>query len=401
MAKNKKQKPLDIEEEIIEEQPVIIEEEETSKQISQPKNIDSDDIPDELQDIINNCGADSSYTVGVFRYDTKTQQKEKVGTYEIQDFLPDQIAKTYGGGKYEYHIRLNNKLYRRLTTTYATAIVPEKPQVPTLQDIQNMINNSHKDDTSNNTMVELMKLQQTQMMALFTTLLQNKPKEDDSFDKAIKMMSVLGVRNANNDTDKMLSVFQKGLELSTTVSNLKGDDDDEEDKSLVDKLMNLAVKSGIGQELLQKLLAGKEQNLQIPQIPQVENPLPQETIIQPQIQQPVQSTSFDLVKKFIDKHKKKILVNYNSKTTVEDLAEFYYNGIAIDDDLINAFTEVFLQDTTPLISDIAEFNEPNVLEYVKSFLAKLKDLLYNNDTEEDLEEEEKNAVSLEKSTDTK
>ena len=129
------------------------------------KEIDNDDIPNELQSIIDQCGNDTSYTVGVFRYNDKTNQKEKVGTYEIPDFLPDQIAKKYGGGKYEYMIRVGNKLYRRLTTTYATAIVPEQPKVPTLQEIQEMIINSNQKNENNNVpIIELMKLQQTQMM---------------------------------------------------------------------------------------------------------------------------------------------------------------------------------------------------------------------------------------------
>lgn len=112
--------------------------------------------------------------------------------------------------------------------------------------------------------------------------------------------------------------------------------------------------------------------------------------------------NLEIVKAFLQKHKKKILINYNSKTSIEELADFYYNGIAIDDDLINAFTEVFLQDVTPIINDIAEFNEPNISAYVKSFLDKLKDLLYNNDDTEDTQEEvDSNGVSTQESSDKK
>lgn len=399
----KKQKPIEIEEQIIEEeeQPTVVIEEEPNTQPKMPKEMDSADIPDELQAIIDNCGNDTSYSVSVFRFDTKTQQKEKVGTYQIQDFLPDEIAKMYGGGKYEYHIRVGNKLYRRLTTTYATAIVPEKPQIPTLQEIQTMMNNNiQKDENSNNVMMKMLELQQQQMTTLLTTLLTNKPKEDDSFDKAIKMMTVLGVKNANNDIDKMLSVFQKGLDLSTKVSDLQGTDDEDEDTGIITKLLKKVINSEAGADILQKLLAGKTVLPQVEQ-PTVENPLQPETLIQPQsVAQPIQqNSSVDIVKNFLNKHKKRILIEYNSKTEVEDLADFYYNGILIDDELINAFTEIFLQDTTPLINDIPEFNEPNISHYVKSVLDKMKDMLYNNSTD-NKEEVDTNDISTQENTDT-
>lgn len=397
----KKQKPIEIEEEIIEEEQPVVVEEEPNINPKPPKEMDSADIPDELQNIIDNCGNDTSYSVSVFRYDTKTQQKEKVGTYQIQDFLPDEIAKIYGGGKYEYHIRVANKLFRRLTTTYATAIVPEKPQVPTLQEIQAMMNNNNqKDENSNNVMMKMLELQQQQMTTLLTTLFANKPKEDDSFDKAIKMMTVLGVKNANNDIDKMLSVFQKGLDLSTKVSDLQGDDE-EEDSGIISKLIKKVINSDAGADILQKLLSGKGQLPQIEQQPTVENPMQPETLIQPQsIAQPIQNSSIDIVKNFLNKHKKRILIEYNSKTEVEDLADFYYNGILIDDDLINAFTEVFLQETTPIINDIPEFNEPNISQYVKSVLDKMKDMLYNNNTD-NKEEVDTDDISTQEDTDTK
>ena len=74
----------------------------------------------------------------------------------------------------------------------------------------------------------------------------------------------------------------------------------------------------------------------------------------------------------------------------------------IDDDLVNAFTEVFLGDTKPIIADIPEFNEPNIMTYVSTFLDKMKELLYNSDTEdEETEEIEDNNVSTQKNTDTK
>lgn len=402
MAKNKK-RVADIEEQVIEEeQPTVVIEEEPNITPKAPKEMDSADIPDELQAIIDNCGNDTSYSVSVFRFDTKTQQKEKVGTYQIQDFLPDEIAKMYGGGKYEYHIRVGNKLYRRLTTTYATAIVPEKPQVPTLQEIQTMMNNSvNKNDNSNDVMMKMLELQQQQMTTLLTTLLTNKPKEDDSFDKAIKMMTVLGVKNANNDIDKMLSVFQKGLDLSTKVSDLQGTDDDDEDTGIISKLLKKVINSEAGADILQKLLAGKVQLPQVEQQQTVENPMQPETLIQPQsIAQPIQNSSMDIVKNFLNKHKKRILIEYNSKTEVEDLADFYYNGILIDDDLINAFTEVFLQDTTSLINDIPEFNEPNISHYVKSVLDKMKDMLYNNNAD-NKEEVDTDDISTQENTDTK
>ena len=411
MAKKQKQK----QEVEIEEPTAVIEEEQDItpviklKDIDIPKEIDNDDIPDELQSVIDECGTDCSYTVGVFRYNEKTQQKEKVGTYQIADFKPDMIAKTYGGGKYEYMIRVGNKLHRRLTTTYATAIIPEKPQVPTLQEIQTMIS-SNKNDNSNDTnmMMKMLELQQQQMTTILTTMLQQnqnnqKSSSDDSFDKAIKLMTALGVRNANNDIDKMLSVFQKGLDLSTKVSDLQGNDDEEDDSGLVSKLLKgvlpKLLDSNAGQEILQKLLAGKNANVEVPKI---EQQIP-ETIIQPQtLQQPMQTTSIDIVKAFLNKHKKKILIQYNSNTTAEDLADFYYNGIVIDDDLVNAFTEVFLGDTKSIIADIPEFNEPNIMTYVSTFLDKMKELLYNSDTEdEETQEIEENNVSTQKNTDTK
>lgn len=409
MAKKQKQK-----QEIEIEEPTVIEEEEDNpvikiKDIDTPKEIDNDDIPDELQSVIDECGADCSYTVGVFRYNDKTQQKEKVGTYQIAEFKPDMIAKTYGGGKYEYMIRVGNKLHRRLTTTYATAVVPDKPQVPTLQEIQNMINNNkNENNNDSNVMMKMLELQQQQMTTILTTMLQqnqnNQQKSsDDSFDKAIKLMTALGVRNANSDIDKMLSVFQKGLDLSTKVSDLQGSDDEDDDTGLVSKLLKgvlpKLLDSNAGQEILQKLLAGKNANVEIPKI---EQQIP-ETIIQPQtIQQPLQSTSIDIVKAFLNKHKKKILIQFNSNTTAEDLAEFYYNGIVIDDELVNAFTEVFLGDIKPIIADIPEFNETNIMTYVTTFLDKMKELLYNSDTEdEETQDTEENNVSTQKIADTK
>lgn len=411
MAKKQKQKQ---QVEIEEPTNVIEEEEEITpvikvKDIDIPKEVDNDDIPDELQSVIDECGADCSYTVGVFRYNEKTQQKEKVGTYQIAEFKPDMIAKTYGGGKYEYMIRVGNKLHRRLTTTYATAIVPEKPQVPTLQEIQNMINNNKNENSNDsNMMMKMLELQQQQMTTILTTMLQqnqnNQQKSsDDSFDKAIKLMTALGVRNANSDIDKMLSVFQKGLDLSTKVSDLQGSDDEDDDTGLVSKLLKgvlpKLLDSNAGQEILQKLLAGKNANVEVPKI---EQQIP-ETIIQPQtLQQPMQTTSIDIVKTFLNKHKKKILIQYNSNTTAEDLAEFYYNGIVIDDDLVNAFTEVFLGDTKPIIADIPEFNETNIMTYVTTFLDKMKELLYNSDTEdEETQDTEENNVSTQKVADTK
>lgn len=409
MAKKQKQK-----QEIEIEEPTVIEEVEDTpviklKDIDTPKEIDNDDIPDELQSVIDECGADCSYTVGVFRYNDKTQQKEKVGTYQIAEFKPDMIAKTYGGGKYEYMIRVGNKLHRRLTTTYATAVVPDKPQVPTLQEIQNMINNNkNENNNDSNLMMKMLELQQQQMTTILTTMLQqnqnNQQKSsDDSFDKAIKLMTALGVRNANSDIDKMLSVFQKGLDLSTKVSDLQGSDDEDDDTGLVSKLLKgvlpKLLDSNAGQEILQKLLAGKNANVEIPKI---EQQIP-ETIIQPQtMQQPLQSTSIDIVKAFLNKHKKKILIQFNSNTTAEDLAEFYYNGIVIDDELVNAFTEVFLGDIKPIIADIPEFNETNIMTYVTAFLDKMKELLYNSDTEEEeTQDTEENNVSTQKIADTK
>lgn len=409
MAKKQKQK-----QEIEIEEPTVIEEEEDNpvikiKDIDTPKEIDNDDIPDELQSVIDECGADCSYTVGVFRYNDKTQQKEKVGTYQIAEFKPDMIAKTYGGGKYEYMIRVGNKLHRRLTTTYATAVVPDKPQVPTLQEIQNMINNNkNENNNDSNVMMKMLELQQQQMTTILTTMLQqnqnNQQKSsDDSFDKAIKLMTALGVRNANSDIDKMLSVFQKGLDLSTKVSDLQGNDDEDDDTGLVSKLLKgvlpKLLDSNAGQEILQKLLAGKNANMEIPKM---EQQIP-ETIIQPQtMQQPLQSTSIDIVKAFLNKHKKKILIQFNSNTTAEDLAEFYYNGIVIDDELVNAFTEVFLGDIKPIIADIPEFNETNIMTYVTAFLDKMKELLYNSDTEdEETQDTEENNVSTQKVADTK
>ena len=88
MAKRKKQN-VDLEEETIleEEQPQEIIEPIIKVQ-EQPKEIDNDDIPDELQSIINECGSDSSYTVGVFRYNDKTQQKK----LEVHNMLKDYQA---------------------------------------------------------------------------------------------------------------------------------------------------------------------------------------------------------------------------------------------------------------------------------------------------------------------
>ena len=77
MAKKQKQKQ-EIE---LEEPTTVIEEEEDItpvikvKDIDIPKEVDNDDIPDELQSVIDECGTDCSYTVGVFRYNEKTQQK--------------------------------------------------------------------------------------------------------------------------------------------------------------------------------------------------------------------------------------------------------------------------------------------------------------------------------------
>lgn len=409
MAKKQKQK-----QEIEIEEPTVIEEEEDNpvikiKDIDTPKEIDNDDIPDELQSVIDECGADCSYTVGVFRYNDKTQQKEKVGTYQIAEFKPDMIAKTYGGGKYEYMVRVGNKLHRRLTTTYATAVVPDKPQVPTLQEIQNMINNNKNEhNNDSNVMMKMLELQQQQMTTILTTMLQqnqnNQQKSnDDSFDKAIKLMTALGVRNANSDIDKMLSVFQKGLDLSTKVSDLQGNDDEDEDTGIITKLLKKVINSDAGAEILQKLLSGKGQLPQIEQQQTVENPMQPETIIQSQtLQQPMQTTSIDIVKAFLNKHKKKILIQFNSNTTAEDLAEFYYNGIVIDDELVNAFTEVFLGDIKPIITDIPEFNETNIMTYVTAFLDKMKELLYNSDTEdEETQDTEENNVSTQKIADTK
>lgn len=387
MAKKKREKEvIDVEEPIIGEE--VIEEEQPQIEIKKEslKEIDTEDIPDELQNIIDNCGADSSYTVSVFRYNPKTQIKEKVGAYQIQDFLPDQIAKMYGGGKYEYHIRVGNKLFRRLTTTYATAIVPEKPQAPTLQEIQNMINNTNKDDTSNNAMFEFMKLQQAQNTALLTAIMQNNQnnKNDDSFDKLVKLMTVMGVKNPNNDIDKLLSVFERGLNLSTKVNDLQGEED--EDTGIIGKLLKGLMKEGIGADVIQKLLAGQNNNANVVEQQPIENP--PETLIQPQQSQPIEPTftSSDIVVNFLNKHKKRILIEYNSKTDIEDLADFYYNGILIDDELINAFTEVFLSDISPIINQIVEFTEPNINQYIKSVLEKIKDLLYNSNTETNIEE---------------
>ena len=263
-----------------------------------------------------------------------------------------------------------------------------------------MNNNIQKDENSNNVMMKMLELQQQQMTTLLTTLLANKPKEDDSFDKAIKMMSVLGVKNANNDIDKMLSVFQRGLDLSTKVSDLQATDEDDEDTGIITKLLKKVINSEAGADILQKLLAGKTVLPQAEQ-PTAENPLQPETIIQPQSIAPSiqQNSSVDIVKNFLNKHKKRILIEYNSKTKIEDLADFYYNGILIDDDLINAFTEVFLQDTTPFINDIPEFNEPNICHYVKSVLDKMKDMLYNNSTDNN-EEVDTNDISTQENTDT-
>lgn len=399
MPKKRKEKEvIEMEEPIMEEE--IIEEEQPQVEIKKetPKEVDTDDIPDELQNIIDTCGADTSYTVNVFRYNPKTQIKEKVGAYQIMDFLPDQIAKMYGGGKYEYHIRVGNKLFRRLTTTYATAIVPEKPQAPTLQEIQNMINNTNKDDNSNNAMLEFIKLQQAQNTALLTAIMQNNQnnKNDDSFDKLVKLMTVMGVKNPNSDIDKLLSVFERGLNLSTKVNDLQ--DEEDEDTGLIGKLLKGLMKEGIGTDVLQKLLAGKNNGNIVEQAP-IENP--PETLIQPQQSQPIEQpiTSNDIVLHFLNKHKKRILIEYNSKTEIDDLADFYYNGILIDDELINAFTEVFLSDISPIINQIAEFNEPNINQYIKSVLEKIKDLLYNSNTETNIEENgADNVVSTQEDT---
>lgn len=393
MPKKKKQ---ELEEDIFEpeqEEPII--EPVEKPQPIQIKEIDNDDIPDELQSIIDECGSDCSYTVGVFRYNDKTQQKEKVGTYQVQEFNPDMLAKTYGGGKYEYMIRVGNKLHRRLTTTYATAIVPEKPQVPTLQEIQNMLSSRQdKDDNTKSDMLKFMELQQQQNTAIITALLtaqqnQKQQSADDSFDKVIKLMTILGVKNANADTERFISIFQKGLNLSKDINSLREDENDEdEDSGLISKLVKKLVNSDMGADLIQKLLSKGQQ---------LEQPTIQEPLIQtPQV--PLQTSSIDIVKAFLNKYKKKILIEYNSKTTAKDLADFYYNGIIIDDELVSAFTEIFLGDVQPIINDIAEFNETNISQYVKSFLDNLKDMLYNNDTE-NKEEVEDNAVSTESNTD--
>ena len=66
MAKNKK-RAIDIEEQVIEEeQPTVVIEEEANITPKAPKEMDSADIPDELQAIIDNCGNDTSYSVSVF-----------------------------------------------------------------------------------------------------------------------------------------------------------------------------------------------------------------------------------------------------------------------------------------------------------------------------------------------
>jgi hypothetical protein len=414
MVKNKRKQDTDIEQPISIEEDDIDSTEQLKSQIQpipiQIKEVDNDDIPDELQSVIDECGADCSYTVGVFRYNEKTQVKEKVGTYQIQDFKPDLIAKNYGGGKYEYMIRVGNKLHRRLTTTYATAIVPEQPKVPTLQEIQTLITNNKQDSSNeNNLVMKMLELQQQQTTALLTTMLQQNQNNqqrntDDSFDKVIKLMTILGVKNANADTERFISIFQKGLNLSKDINSLRADTEEEdEDTGIISKLLKGVMNSDTGQELLKSLLQklgnGKGQDLsnianllQQPQQP-IENPIPETMQPQP-TEQPLQLSSIDIVKNFLQKYKKKILIQKNSNISPQDLADIVYNIVIFDDELTTAFTEVFLVDYKPIIKDIEEFNEESIFSYVSTFLDKLKDLLYNNDdndiqdSQEEVEDEQ-------------
>lgn len=339
-----------------------------NEQFDQPEQIDdSDDIPASLQKIIDECGDDQDYSVSVFHY-TNSGQREKVQSYPMSDFRPDDIAKQYGGGKYEYHVRVAGKIKKRLTVIYAKSLIPvETKNTITMEDIRKEFSNK---DNSTEKMMEIllahMQASSQQQLQIMTALLSSKqPVADNSvnkIDEIIKIMQLVGVNNPTN----FLNAFEKGLNLSTKIKNNDEDKPDKED-STTDMILKMVA------PLLPAIL-GKRQA----ELPPVQTDMPMQEDID--IEKAV-------VINFFETQKKRILIEFAKKTDSKELAEYLYTGIEFYEETYKAFENKLIKPYDYIFTEIKDFDNELIKNYLNQVIEKIKELLYNADNEDETGDE--------------
>lgn len=361
-------------------------------------SIDSDEIPQQILSIIGEGGADLKYSVSVFKTNPATNEREKIKTCAVEEFYPDDIVKMYGGGKYEYHIRENGKIRKRLTTTYAIPIIKESEvKQITMEDIQKIMKPQNQD--SENMFKYMMSMQQqntANLMAMLTAILpvlKSDTPKGSNIEETLKLINAMGVRNPNSDIEKFITVFEKGMNLS---SKLQGDGSD--DSLNLEGILSAIIKNKGGDILSAILSRGRGQDpAEI--LKQAELSTGKENIPQDPLLIPAKPDNKQQVLEFFKAQVKKILYNINTGVSFNDMADYFYNGITLFDEINDIMLDVFLTDVSFIYNDIPEFaQDDKVKTYVKSMLESLKQLLYNTDNEENKKVEAKDESSNKETT---
>jgi len=334
---------------------------------------DTDDIPSSLQKIIEECGDDQEFTVSVFHF-TNTGQREKVQSYPLSDFRPDDIARQYGGGKYEYHIRVGGKIKKRLTVLYAKSIIPieNKPSI-TMDDIKKELSEKNN---SNDKMIELLMAQMqnttNQQTQIMTALLANKNNNQPSsnLDEIIKIVSLISSNKSSNfpdDIEKILDIAEK---LKSGKEDSKPDKEDSTDMLL---------------KIVAPLIPTILQNKKLPELPA------QTEQIQPEINN--EDMEKAIIINFFESKKKMILIEYAKKADPKDIGEYLYQGIEFFEDYYKAFENKLIK-PYDYIFEIPDFQDKDIRVFISSIVEKIKELIYNADNDNDNENgEETNDTS--------
>ena len=296
------------------------------EKIVDPREIEKDDIiteiddsPDDLKELKELIG-EGEYKVAVYKLSSDGTQWEKVGSYPLDQFMPDEIAKSYGGGKFKFRVvDSEGKFVRQMTVPYA--VIKQEPK-----------------DTKKDEILDFIKSELSSRDLLLSKLIENmKPIQNNNLTELITALSTLKNMEKSQppvNFNDMLNILKMGFNMTKELQENLVSEPESVEKKFIDTMIEKLLPN-----LLNTLSGGANHTLKkIPPYPPLiqkngSETKPMQQSIQQSIQQPVNYVSpFEktLVENF-RMYEKPLLAQSVNKENIPNVCNIILQMLSDDD----------------------------------------------------------------------
>ena len=180
-----------------------------------------DNDRDDLKELSELVG-EGEYKVSAYKLSSDGTQWEKIGQYPLDQFNPDEIAKSYGGGKFKFRVLdSEGKFVRQMTVPYA------------------IIKHDEKQDKKEE-ILEFIKTELTSRDMLLSKLIENlKPNtQQGNLTELITALSTLkSMSSEKNNLSEFINILKLGMNMTKELQEVSNVDD----RSVEDKFLSAMV----------------------------------------------------------------------------------------------------------------------------------------------------------------